>query len=253
MVERMLEQAQAIKRVFAQDNSRRPLPQLIWQDISVLESVNNALKPVADFTDILSGEYYVTVSSLLPMLAHLESVLEESDDDSTLTADLKRVILGQMAGRYGDDALQRMMRKATLLDPRDCVAAKPNTSCREGEEPDAGTATAPKKKKWSLGSLLGKRAATAATLTDKQKVASEMSVYLQELSIDGEEDPLTWWKTNEKRFPFMASQARKYLCICATSTPSERVFSAAGSVVTPIRSLLKPEKVNMLVFLARNI
>lgn len=59
----MLEQEQAIKRVFAQDKSRCPLPQLTWQDISVLESVNNALKPVADFTDILSGENYVTVSS----------------------------------------------------------------------------------------------------------------------------------------------------------------------------------------------
>ena len=103
----MLEQEQAIKRVFAQDKSRRPLPQLTWQDMSLLESVNNALKPVADFTDILSGENYVTVSSLLPMLAHLEGVLEESDDDSKLTADLKRVILEQMEGRYGDDTIQR--------------------------------------------------------------------------------------------------------------------------------------------------
>ncbi|KAJ7991223.1 hypothetical protein DPEC_G00295100 [Dallia pectoralis] len=118
MVERMLEQQQAIKRVFAQDKSRRPLPQLTWQDISVLESVNNALKPVADLTDILSGEHYVTVSSLLPMLTHLEGVLEESDDDSRLTAELKRVNLEQMEGRYGDDAIQRMIRKATLLDPR---------------------------------------------------------------------------------------------------------------------------------------
>ncbi|XP_059379463.1 E3 SUMO-protein ligase ZBED1-like [Carassius carassius] len=285
MVERMLEQEQAIKRVFAQDKSRRPLPQLTWQDISVLESVNNALKPVVDFTDILSGENYVTVSSLLPMLAHLEGVLEESGDDSKLTADLKRVILEQMEGRYGDDTTQRMMRKATLLDPRyrgdhmkppELHSTKseiveeivkeidlslprptpgPSHAGEDGEEPDAGVATVPKKKKWSLGSLLAKRAATAAaaTLTDEQKVESEMTIYLQEMAIDGEEDPLTWWKTNEIRFPFMARLARKYLCICATSTPSERVFSTAGSVVTPIRSLLKPDKVSMLVFLARNI
>ncbi|KAK0153313.1 hypothetical protein N1851_004995 [Merluccius polli] len=102
----MLEQAQAIKCVFAQDKSRRTLPQLTWQDISVLESVNKALKPVVDFTDILSGENYVTVSSLLPMLAHLEGVLlEESDDDSEMTADLKRVILEQMEDRYVDDTI----------------------------------------------------------------------------------------------------------------------------------------------------
>lgn len=255
MVERILEQV--IKCVFAQDKSCRPLPQLTWQDISVLESVNNTLNPVADFTDILFGENYVTVSSLLPMLAHLVGVLEESDDDSKLTAELKRVILEQMEGRYGDDTIQRMMRKATLLDPRyrgdhmkppELHPTKsemmeeivreialslprptpgPSHAGEEGEKPDAGAATVPKKKKWSLGSLLAKRAATAsaATLTDEQKVESEMSMYLQEMAIDGEEDPLTWRKTNKKRFPFMARLARKYLCICATSTPSERVFS----------------------------
>lgn len=35
-------------------------------DVSVLESINAALKPVADFTDVLSGEKYVTVSSVGP-------------------------------------------------------------------------------------------------------------------------------------------------------------------------------------------
>lgn len=187
MVERILEQAPAIKRVFAQDKSRRPLPQLTWQDISVLESVNKALKPVADFTDILSGENYVTVSSLLPMLAHLEEVLERLDDDSELTANLKRFMLEQMEGRYGDedDNIQRMLRKATLLDPRyrgdhmtpaalhstkselmeeivteialplSSRPTNPGSShAEEGEEPDA---PAPVPKKRSLGSLLGKR------------------------------------------------------------------------------------------------
>lgn len=49
----------------------------------LLKNENKKIKkPVADFTDILSGENYVTVSSLLPMLAHLEGVLEESDDDT---------------------------------------------------------------------------------------------------------------------------------------------------------------------------
>lgn len=278
MVERILEQAQAIKRVLAEDKSRRPLPQLTWQDISVLESVNKALKPVADFTDILSGENYVTVSSLVPMLGHLESVLEKCDDDSELTANLKRVVLEQMERRY-DDTIQRMLRKATLLDPRyrgdhmspqalrctkcelieEVVAEIIHSSATPGpaqggeEETGESAAAVPKKKKASLGSLLGKRGARESTLTDEQRAEAEMAIYLQESAIDGEEDPLIWWKNNQCRFPLMANISRKYLCICATSTPSERVFSTAGSVVTPIRSLLKPEKVNMLVFLARNI
>lgn len=39
------------------------------------------------------------VSSRLPMLAHLQGVLEESDGESKLTADLKHVILEQMESR----------------------------------------------------------------------------------------------------------------------------------------------------------
>lgn len=281
MVERVLEQSQAIKRVFAQDKSRRPLPQLTWQDLSVLEAVKNGLKPVADFTDILSGENYVTVSSLLPMLLHLRELLEESEDDARLTADLKRVILEQMEHKYDNAATLRILHKAALLDPRyrgdhmeppelnrtktelvaEMVAATPARErpvgpaqrIREEEEDEALPPSAPKKSRGSLGSLLGKKVAKAATLTADQKAEAEITAYLQEEAIEGENDPLTWWKANQMRFPLMASIARKYLCICATSTPSERVFSTAGSVVTPVRSLLKPEKVNMLVFLARNL
>lgn len=43
------------------------------------------------------------------MLAYLQGLLEDSDDDSKLTANLKRVILEQMEGSYGDDTTQRMI------------------------------------------------------------------------------------------------------------------------------------------------
>ncbi len=46
--------------LFAQDKSRRPLQQLTWQEISVLEMVNSGLKLVVAFMDILSGEDYVS-------------------------------------------------------------------------------------------------------------------------------------------------------------------------------------------------
>lgn len=45
----------------------------------------------------------------------------------------------------------------------------------------------------------------------------------------------------------------KYLCVSATSAPSERLFSTGGNIVTCTRSSLKPAKVNMLVFLAKNL
>ena len=58
---------------------------------------------------------------------------------------------------------------------------------------------------------------------------------------------------NEARYPTLSKMARKYLALPATSTPSERVFSIAGSIVIKKRACLLPENVNMLVFLYENL
>jgi hypothetical protein len=47
--------------------------------------------------------------------------------------------------------------------------------------------------------------------------------------------------------------ARKYLCIVATSVPSEQLFSTAGNIVSEKRACLLPENVNKLVFLHVNL
>ena len=62
--------------------------------------------------------------------------------------------------------------------------------------------------------------------------------------------PLVWWKDNQKHYPRLA---RKFLCIPATSVPSERAFSVAGHVVNEKRACLLPENINMLVFLGANL
>ena len=72
-----------------------------------------------------------------------------------------------------------------------------------------------------------------------------------------DQKPLAWWKSYmyETQFPILAKLTRKYLCIPATSVPSERALtcSTAGLVVNSKRACLLPENVNMLVFLAQNI
>ena len=49
-------------------------------------------------------------------------------------------------------------------------------------------------------------------------------------------------------FFHVAKLVRTYLTVPATSTPSERVFSAAGNIVTKKTAALSPENVNALIF-----
>lgn len=84
---------------------------------------------------------------------------------------------------------------------------------------------------------------------------SELAAYLK-LSFDTETrksmDPLAWWKVNQKAFPRLASLARKFLAVPATSVPVERFFSKASLIYTNRRSSLKPSKVEMLMHLHLN-
>lgn len=275
MVDRVLEQTPAIKRVLDDRRHQHLVPS--WQDIAVLESVNAALKPAAEFTDLLSGESYVTVSSIKPVLKLLtEEVLKPSDEDTTLTSDIKRKMCSVLEEKYRPAALQKTLAKACLLDPRyrgnnfdddkeetKCALIEEILDTEDGgsgasasaaaqQESSAQTAVPPAAKKKTLGDLLKPRTTTSATLPKRVRADTELTRYLQEDSIDSNADPLAWWRDNQGRFPLLSKVARKYMCICATSAPSERVFSAAGNIVTPLRSSLKPHKVNMLVFLARN-
>lgn len=110
-------------------------------------------------------------------------------------------------------------------------------------------------KKIALSTLLSKvrKTTVSASGSPEDKARRELEAYLGLPAIDFEESPLEWWKGCHKMYPSLADLAKKYLCIPATSSPSDRVFSKAGGVVTAKRALLKPEKVNMLTFLSTNL
>ncbi|XP_077062361.1 E3 SUMO-protein ligase ZBED1-like [Siphateles boraxobius] len=84
------------------------------------------------------------------------------------------------------------------------------------------------------------------------QVRKEVLTYFGEKSLAKEENPLLWWKANNDRYPMLARLAKSYLCIPATSTPSERLFSAAGNIASKKRASLSQEHVDMLTFLHCN-
>ncbi|KAM9456199.1 E3 SUMO-protein ligase ZBED1 [Clarias gariepinus] len=287
MVERVLEQLPAIRRVLVEDKKHSHLNPT-WQDVAVLESINAAMKPLADFTDIISGEKYVTVSSVKPVLElNKDDLLSPGPDDTALTASIKQNMCRVLTEKYSSPAINVLLRKATILDPRyrssmeeagalddvkhqlvqelldlgpeESGEGTSGESCSKatGGNEDEPTAAALTKKK-RLSDLLQNRRArnlsqAQAAFPKRVLADAELTKFLQEDAIDASCDPLVWWHDNQRRYPLMAKLAQKYMCICATSTSSERMFSTAGNIATPERSCLKPHKVNMLVFLARNL
>ncbi|KAL1276221.1 hypothetical protein QQF64_035844 [Cirrhinus molitorella] len=117
MVGRMLEQQAAIIHVLSSDRKARHLLPT-WQDLEVLEAVDKTLTPLADFTDALSGEQYVSISSVKPAL-HLfqSSVLAVKEDDSDLICTIKSKIVRYLEEKYNDQKTQDL-DTATTLDPR---------------------------------------------------------------------------------------------------------------------------------------
>jgi len=72
-------------------------------------------------------------------------------------------------------------------------------------------------------------------------------------AIDRGHSPYTWWEQNNKQYPAAAAVARRYLCVPATSVPSECLFSSAGDMITKKRNSIKPAKAEKVIFQMNNL
>lgn len=89
---------------------------------------------------------------------------------------------------------------------------------------------------------------------EAQPAVSELDSYLRESdSCEHIEKLLDWWGTQRKKYPALSFLAKKVLCIASTSAISERNFSAAGCVLQERRTCLKPENLDNLLFLHKNM
>ena len=68
------------------------------------------------------------------------------------------------------------------------------------------------------------------------------------------DDPLDFWVENESKYETMIPLiAQDILCIPATSTPSERLFSASGLLSSGVMSNISPENLEKRVLIKVNV
>ena len=117
MVARVLEQEKAVRQVLS-NNCKTAQLNATWQDIEVLESINKALALLADLTDIISGEDYITVSTMKLLLHHISTkVLAVENDDTELIRDIKERIMSCLTEKYSGNEVNMLLDMATVLDP----------------------------------------------------------------------------------------------------------------------------------------
>ena len=273
MISRIIEQQQPISAVLTED--RKNWHKMFTdEEFKVIEALSAVLEPLSYLTDALSGEKTVTLSAIHPVMKHIIDVLTmHKDTDSRLTKEIKQNIKDDIIKRYDDDSIQQLLDKAAFLDPRfkKCLSNYDDTIeviqeealANLGpivEEPTNTEIIRPAKKVKGLGAVLNHIAddipslvKASSSLSPTEKISKEVNDYCDEAVMPTDTDALQWWKMRQNCYPALANLAKHYLYVCATSMPSERIFSKSGYICSKHRNRLLQENVNILVFLSANL
>ncbi|XP_037962432.1 E3 SUMO-protein ligase ZBED1 [Plutella xylostella] len=244
-------------------------------DWTVIKDVLPILQPFLQLTEELSGDKYVTMSTIVPLIRGLRLAIREASPISFIGQSLQISCVDYVTRRLGSIESNKIVAKATFLDPRFKKAAF-------GQDDNARNA-----QQWvteELTSLLARHNEEGATVDTERTHSSfrvpnrEMSLwsffderaseqrptpiataivmlrqYMETPLFNRKKDPMEYWRDHERTFPELYKMAKKYLCIPATSVPSERLFSKAGYVLSERRNRLSSDKMNEIIFLNHNI
>lgn len=232
MIDRILEQQQAICSVLAEDRKNwHKMP--TDQQCSCLESISAVLKPLSTFTDALSGENHVTISCVLPLIKHItENLLSPNPTDTPIARDMKATILQDLKSRYSVGSMTALLQISTYLDPRfrleffndgetddvlervksegiavcEDIRVRSFTQCNE-----SGSNPPPVKKSESLGAVLktafcGQSSSESCDISAVDRVQRELDRYKILPSVDMESDPLVWWKSQQNDLPILSKK-----------------------------------------------
>lgn len=103
-------------------------------------------------------------------------------------------------------------------------------------------------------SILIDKEGSSTTQSSKQYSAErEVSNYFNEPLATPETVVGNFWMQEKLTYPCLSSLAKKYLSAPPATVFSERLFSTSGTICDKKRNRLDPHRVQMLVFLNRNL
>ncbi|XP_063230949.1 zinc finger BED domain-containing protein 4-like isoform X1 [Bacillus rossius redtenbacheri] len=261
MLKRLLEMKPALVADHVNSGDTDMLTALEWKHA---ENFVQVLQPLAEATEEMSGNTYPTLSMIIPvlhcLLCSLESHITAKKDGMTLA----RALHKNLKSRFPNYMQEPLQRAAMLVDPRfkgvllstiesEAILLSEIKSLKTDSNPvqEAKSSipnSAPTSSLWAVFDSIPMQ-----ENKDYDEGEEEVRRYLKEPRINRHDNPLNWWKNEGTKYRYLSKVALKYLGVPSTQVNSERLFSAAGNVVSARRENLLPQHVEQLVFLHANL
>lgn len=252
-------------------------------DWTILEDCIPLLKPFELITAELSADTYVTVSIVIPLMRALQTHVSQQKCVTAVGIALKDSLLQRIGERLIPYERRHLAQTATYLDPRfKKMAFATDSSATEAENVIKNELTRLLRFQSSTlpTEIINEGASTSAVLEPKPDKSQTLNLWeafdtkvksfletsstpvsdaiiilknYRDLKYENRNaNPLEFWNKNQLLFPQLSSLARKYLCVPATSVPSERIFSKAGLITKDRRNRIKEKNLDYIIFMNKN-
>ena len=249
--------------------SKKDLDRLEIQrdDLKKMIKLTPILDALEEGITLLGAEKYATGSSVLPFERKFRKLIESDEDDPLYLAKFKSDLLKEMKTRCDANLNRKVLAKASFFDKRfekiekfldemesenvlsdirsELYDLERSLEIENNDDRNNNEEEPAKKKKRVLGTGF-----FDSDDEDDITAGEELERYRRESKLKADACPFLWWRNRCKEYPLLARLARKYLAVSGTSTPSERVISRLGLVLTKKRLSMRGDFFSKVMFLS---
>jgi sulfur relay (sulfurtransferase) DsrF/TusC family protein len=259
MLEAFLANKPIIIAICSVQENYKKLLQLNDEEWDQLKEFCDFLKPFYEFTKAISGSKYPTLGTFIILLdaliEHLSVTISSVRSPQWIKEISKKMndkFITVSSNLYNDATIL-----ALVLDPRYKTEYYPNDinistiksilknkyleykqlqlndEYKNSEENNSLTE---KERIISTNSFINQvfKKKRTMSLQSNDELNEYLSITVEPLDID----PIEWWKNHKIQYPILQKIAKDYLCIPATSVPSEQAFSKSGELISKKRNRL---------------
>ncbi|CAH1769976.1 3544_t:CDS:2, partial [Entrophospora sp. SA101] len=201
-----------------------------WKEI---QEFCDFLKPFFEFTEVMSGSTYPTSGTLILLLDHLSEHLNEIYNFRNTPNWIKDIAEAMITkfNSISENLYNPTAYLALILDPRYKMQILPNSANIETLKELINTNK--RKPAGIIEQMLTKKLKNN-NLSSVNEIEEFLTINVEPTNIN----PCEWWKHHRLQYPILSKVARDYLCMPATSVPSEQAFSKSGKLISKKRNRL---------------